>query len=490
MNRTEFINEAFDGVFRAGAGKVRVEGLSLNFAGDEAHGVSRMDLMRTCICGSDSARGRMAMELVLRETEAGERHVILDLKGVYAPLMEYVPSLRVYRVGSLSAVNPFRPPAGMEGEEYAKVASAAVQAVYGLSRDERIYLGRALETCYREGRGEPTIDDVADRLLRIQAEVQPKEGYKVECLRNVLWEMERGAMGRVLRGREGGVRAPAVFDLSPLRTFRERAFLAACLLVRAIEWAPTCVVVDPADWVMGQETAYSFSLLRAVEDALAGLERAGAMVHLCAASPSLLPWNMGERVSSCVYCGPLWDRDLYQIERTFALTREEAREVRHLGEDAALLCVSGRDRPVFVCPRLSQFREVSEGEIAEHMRTLGEEPLDLEKVRAKGARMLEKIFRDRAALVYAREMLRLVEGGRVPVEAVNEQKNALLRAVVKGLKRYFLVVEYADGAGARWYRLTKVGERALREMEEPEGEGEDDGDDGERAKGDETKECG
>ena len=470
LNRTEFIDETFDGIFRADAGRVPVEGLSLSFAGDAGQGVSRADLMRACICGSDSARGRIAMELVLREAEAGERHVVVDMKGVYAPLMEYVPSLRVYRVGSLAVVNPFKTPTGMEGEEYAKVASAAVQAVYGLSRDERIYLGRALEMCYREGAGEPTIEDVADRLLRIQAEVQPKEGYKVECLRNVLWEMERGAMGRVLRGREGRLQAPAVFDLSPLRTFRERAFMAACLLVRASEWAPTCVVVDPAEWVMGHETAYSFNLLRAVEDALGGFERAGVMVHLCGASPSLLPWNMGERVVSCLYCGPLWDRDLYQIERTFALTREGAREIRHLGEEAALLCVSGRDRPVFVSPRLSQFRSVTEEEIKEHMRTLGEEPVELKGKGAMTTRMLDKIFRDRAALVYAREMLRLVEGGRVPVEAVNEQKNVLLRAVVKGLKRYFLIMEYADNAGARWYRLTKVGERALAEMEEGGGE--------------------
>ena len=467
LNRTEFIDEAFDGIFRAEVGRMRVDGLS--FAGDAGQGVSRADLMRACICGSDSARGRMAMELVLREAEAGEKHVILDLKGVYAPLMEYIPSLRVYRAGSLAVVNPFKTPTGMEGEEYAKVASAAVQAVYGLSRDERIYLGRALETCYREGMAESSIDDLMDRLLRIQAEVQPKEGYKVECLRNVLWEMEQGAMGRMLRGREVKVQAPAVFDLSPLRTFRERAFMAACLLVRAGGWAPTCVVVDPAEWVMGHETAYSFNLLRAVEDALDGFGRAGVMVHLCGASPSLLPWNMGERVTSCLYCGPLWDRDLYQIERTFALTGEEAREVRHLGEEAALLCVSGRDRPAFVSPRLSQFREVSEEEIKEHMRTLGEEPVDLRgRAGAMTTRMLEKIFRDRAALVYAREMLRLVEGGRVPVETVNEQKNVLLRAVVKGLKRYFLIMEYVDNAGARWYRLTKVGERALAEMEEKE----------------------
>ncbi|MBM5805637.1 MAG: hypothetical protein FJZ49_06230 [Candidatus Verstraetearchaeota archaeon] len=479
MDRTEFIDETFDGIFRD-AGRVRVDGLS--FSGDGGQGVSRAELMRACICGSNSARGRMVMELVLREAEAGERHAILDVRGVYAPLMEYIPSLRVYRVGSLATVNPFKPPSGMEGEEYAKVASAAVQGVYGLSRDERIYLGRALETCYREGTAEPSIDDLMDRLLRIQAEVQPKEGYKVECLRNVLWEMERGAMGRVLREREVKVKTPAVFDLSPLRTFRERALLAACLLVRAGGWAPTCVVVDPAEWVMGHETAYSFNLLRAVEEALEGLERAGVMAHLCGASPSLLPWNMGERVTSCLYCGPLWDRDLYQIERTFALTREEAREVRHLGEEAALLCVSGRDRPVFVSPRLSQFREVSEEEIKEHMRTLGEEPVDLKaKAGAMTTRMLEKIFRDRGALVYAREMLRLVEGGRVPVEAVNEQKNVLLRAVVKGLRRYFLIMEYVDNAGARWYRLTKVGERALAEMDERTGGEMEEKEDGGRA---------
>jgi hypothetical protein len=33
------------------------------------------------------------------------------------------------------------------------------------------------------------------------------------------------------------------------------------------------------------------------------------------------------------------------------------------------------------------------------------------------------------------------------------------------LKRYFIVVEYVDGTGTKWYRLTKVGENALREVE-------------------------
>jgi hypothetical protein len=471
LNRTEFIDETFDGVFRAGAGRVRVEGLSLNFAGDEAHGVSRMNLMRTCICGSDSARGRMAMELVLREAEAGERHVILDLKGVYAPLMEYVPPLRVYRVGSLAAVNPFRPPAGMEGEEYAKIVSTAFQSIYGLSRDERIYLGRALQMVYRDRVTEPTMEDITDRLLQIQAEVQPKEGYKVECLRNVLWELERGAMGRVLKVKERRVQAPAVFDLSPLRTFRERVLLATCIMMRAGEWAPTCVVVDPADWVLPHESAISVDLLRVVEDALEGFERRGILVHLGVASLSLLSRGVAESMTSYLFCGPLWDRDLYTIERTFTLTREESREIRHLGDDSALLCVSGRDSPVFVSPRFSQFRSVTDEEVVEHMRVLGEEPERLEakaKAQVKGVRMLEKIFRDRAALVYAREMLRLVEGGKVPVEAVSEQKNVLLRAVVRGLKRYFMIVEYADSIGTKWYRLTKVGERALAEMEEGE----------------------
>jgi len=471
LNKGEFLDGALEGVFRdADAGKVRLEGLRLNYApeGDTSEGISRADLMRACVSGSDSLRNKIAMELVLREAEAGERHVIVDLKGVFVPLIDYIPSLRVYKVGSYAAINPFRPSG--DGDEYAKIVSTAVQSIYGLSRDERIYLGRALQMAYRDRVTEPTMEDITDRLLQIQAEVQPKEGYKVECLRNVLWELEKGAMGRVLKVKERRVQAPAVFDLSPLRTFRERVLLATCIMMRAGEWAPTCVVVDPADWVLPHESAISVDLLRVVEDALEGFERAGIMVHLGVASPSLLSRGVAERMTSYLFCGPLWDRDLYTIDRTFALTREEAREIRHLGDDSALLCVSGRDTPVFVSPRFSQFRSVSEDEVVEHMRVLGEEPEGLwAKVQVKGARMLEKIFRDRAALVYAREMLRLVEGGKVPVEAVNQQKNVLLRAVVRGLKRYFMIVEYTDSIGAKWYRLTKAGERALAEMEGGEG---------------------
>ena len=53
----------------------------------------------------------------------------------------------------------------------------------------------------------------------------------------------------------------------------------------------------------------------------------------------------------------------------------------------------------------------------------------------------------------------------MPVEAVSSQRNATLRNVVRILKRYFIVVEYMNGTGTKWYRLTKVGENALREAE-------------------------
>ncbi|MDH5811298.1 MAG: hypothetical protein QXP73_06525 [Candidatus Methanomethylicaceae archaeon] len=69
----------------------------------------------------------------------------------------------------------------------------------------------------------------------------------------------------------------------------------------------------------------------------------------------------------------------------------------------------------------------------------------------------------------AKEFLRLVGEGRVPMEAVSEQKNALLRNTVRVLRRYFMVVGHMDGTGTKWYRLTKVGEKALREMEGGEG---------------------
>ena len=463
MNSPEVIEGTLDGLLQNSSTRIRIS--RFGYSSKEDGPFSRRDLARTCICGSLQSRSRMGMELLLREAEAGECHAILDLSGVYAPLIDYIPSLKVYKIGRFASLNPFKllctsPGSGLSGEETARAVSEVVQTIYELSRDERIYLERGLVDAYADGLTGPTMDDVNDRLLQVQAEVQPKEAYKIECLKNVLWEMDRGALGSLFRSPESCLSTPAVFDLSAVGSARGKTLVASCLLLRAGTWGATSIVLEPADRILmhGTDTG-----LLGILDLLEKLSGNGTLVHLCTTSPSLLPKGIADGTSTFIFCGPLWERDLVSVERSFALGSEESKGLRHLSEGSALLCVSGKDAPSFLRPSLSTFRKVTDEEIVEHMQALGVEQKELEARRKKGV-MLEKVFKDRAALVYAWEVLRLVRGGKVPVDAVTNQKNVLLRAVVKALKRYFMIVEYTDSTGMAWYRLTKVGENALSEM--------------------------
>jgi len=426
--------------------------------------LSRRDLSRVCVCGGDEARGRMIMELVLREAESDERYLIIDLNGVFSPLIDYSSSLRVYKLGRYASLNPFK--MFNANCDPSKTISALIQQYYELSRDERIYLERGLEMVYGDRIFEPTLDDVNDRLLNIQAEVQPKEAYKVECLKNVLWQMQNGALGAMLRTKESEFKIPAILDLSTIRVFREKAFVAISILLRADILDASALVLDPVDELLSEEYAQQKSLLKTIQECFRKLARRGTMLHYGAISTKVLPKMLGEGASAYLFCGPLWEGDLLSVERSFALDRSEARELRQLDDGSVLVCASGRGAPIFTRPHFSDFRQIPESEVLEHMRVLGEEPIELQIGRkSTETKMLEKVFKDRAALVYAWEVLRLVREGKVPVDSVSSQKNVLLKSVVKSLKRYFMIVEYTDSTSMVWYRLTKIGERAISEME-------------------------
>jgi hypothetical protein len=426
-------------------------------------GVSRIGLMRACLSGGDAARNRIAMELVLRGTEAGEVYIIVDMNGFYSPLIDYIPSLRVYRVGSYVALNPFVPCG--DAEEFAGVISSAVQDFYGLMRDERVYFEKALVSAYSANITEPTAEDLRDRLLQIEAEAQPKECYKIESLRNVLWELETGALGKVL-ARKGRLepRIPALFDLSAVRAIKGKALLALYVLLRAIEWGATTVLIDPADWLLRTERGSAKDMPEILEGCMGNLSNAGVALQLCTSAPSSLPDWANDSLTARLYCGPVWERDLSSIERAFLLEYRHKKEIRHLEGGSVLMCVAGFDTPRILKPSQSKFRQVSDADVTGHMRALGE---SIERLEAsvKGLRLLEKVFTERGKLVYAIEVMKLVKGGRVPVDAVARHKNNAVRHVMKGLRRYFLVIEYTDNSGSSWYKLTKAGERALAEMD-------------------------
>jgi hypothetical protein len=420
----------------------------------------RVDMERFCVCGDERRRRALIMELAIRQAEACEKLLVIALNGGYTPLAEYIPQLRLYRVGEFSSVNVFSMVPRLP--RYSTVISDIVGRLYDLSRDERGYFMRGVEMAYADGCRAPSMREIGDRLLQIQAEVQPKEAYKVECLKNVLWELESGIVGAMSEQGEGQFTLPAVIDLEQLPTWRERSLVAMVLMLRSLETEATLLVVDPADWLKPNTggTENGFPLQDWLE--VFGARGKGICMSMASATASM---GLLGGLTSVIFCGPLWGEDVGFIERAFRLGRGELKGIRGLGEGLALACTNRSRSPFLVRARLSSFRALTPQGVVEHMRLLGEEVKPLGQSKAKRERMLEKIFPDRAALVYAWEVLRLIQSGRVAVESVVQQRNATIKAVVRALKRYFMIVECTDSTGSGCYRLTKAGERAIAEME-------------------------
>jgi len=429
----------------------------------QAHGIcelSQADMERFCVCGNERSRRSLIMELAIRQAEGGGKPMVISLNGGYTSLAEYIPQLRLYRVGDFSSVNVFGTMPHLP--RYSTVLSDIVGGIYDLSRDEKGYLMRGIEMAYADGCRAPSMRDVGDRLLQIQAEVQPKEAYKVECLKNALWELESGKVGAMSEREEGQFRLPAVVDLTQLSTNRERSLVAMVLLLRSLESEATSLVIDPADRLLsnrgGMENGFP------LQDWLEVVAAKGRGICMSMASPPVQT-SMPGGLTMVMFCGPLWGEDVGFIERAFRLERGDLSRLRDLRNGWALVCTASGRLPFLVKARLPCFKPLTSQEVIEHMRLLGEDVRPLGRSEARKEKMLEKIFPDRGTLIYAWEVLRLIQSGRVAVESVVQQRNVTIKAVVRTLKKYFMIIEYTDSTGSGCYRLTKAGERAIAEME-------------------------
>lgn len=413
--------------------------------------IAREDLSRVIITGDCVRRDAVMREAVLRVAGAGDLPLTIDFTGVFRPLARFIPQLRVHRIGSRSALSPF---SGGD-QASAKVAALSVQEFYGLSRDERIYLEKALEAAHAGGDACPGFRSIRDRLLEAEAEAHPREGSKIEALRHVLWELETGAVGLAIKSGAGkAMRAPASVDLSEIPEPRGRGLMGATALLRAVGWGATAIAVDRADWLIPRGASREFGF--AMEESLLKAGAGGAVVLLGAPSARALPEWLTEGATARIECGGIWEQP--------AGARRSVQGDRQ-GHISALAQVRRLPQQVLLEFRETGFQEMGGGDLDAHMEALGEESGPL-KAPASGTTILEGIFAERRALIYATEVLTLVKGGRIPVDAVARRSGAALRRIVRALQKRFLIVEQADAAGAYWYRLTKAGEKALAEIEE------------------------
>lgn len=414
-------------------------------------GLGRDELTRTGIFGLGPERAWTSMELLLRCSEAGERFIVIDMAGRYAPLLDYLQSLRIYRVGMDIQARPF----SASRRRNPEIASAILQATLGLSRSERAFLEMAQSLAYSEGVEEPTVSDIKERLLQVEAEAHPRHGFEIDMLRNMLWEIR----GLDIRAPQRRISAPAVIDTSRLKSIREGTIAALDLFLNLECSECTAVLIDPAERIFLRDPPRELS--SALEEAADGLAARGKLLIASASNILSLPKWLADTLTSKIHCGPL--------SQDFGKRANGVESTIQAPAGKTLVLTRSTTHPALVDLKRTKFRDISDQEVVEHMKSLGEyfEP---EPHAPNKERLLERIFRDEALLHTAKELLRLVRGGRVPVDAVEKQRSGIIRRVVKALSKHFLIVEFTDGGGIGWYKLTKVGERALDEVDGNEGE--------------------
>lgn len=446
--------------------QVDLEGHGLEGARRQGfEGLVWSELSRVCIVGMQCHRERFEMELAMRVAEGGRHFLILDSGGRFRQLISFIPSLRVYKAGKCFSISPFTRCESLTPLAQASLISISLQLVLGLCRDERIYFERALVSAYESGIDDPTFSDVSEMLLQIEADSHPREGHKIESLRNALWEVEKGAIGKMAVCRQPReVKLPAVIDVSSLEGIAARALVLVAMLLRACTLRPAVILIElqelfegfiGASWCM-----FITEILRRFRD----LEVTGTSLHIGADCLSSLPPPILGGSAAVAFCCPLGVDELAFIEKALAVGRGGAKSLLKLGSGTAIAWVRGSGKARLLGYRPTPFDAVDEGSVLEHMASLGE-PIEELKLPEKREGLLDRLFRDRGARHYAVELLGLIRGGRVPVDAIAGQRDARLKKAVKLMKRNFLVVECMDSNGAYFFRLTKAGERALMEAE-------------------------
>ncbi|MBC7127183.1 MAG: hypothetical protein ABC595_01760 [Candidatus Methanosuratincola petrocarbonis] len=454
MRRAEEAHGALEGLFsgRAGIGHIR--------PGDHVSGefgLERDELKRCCITGIGPERSEVGMELALRCFEAGEKLLIIDMTGDYSGLVSYMPSLRVYRAGRNFQANPFN--ASRMG--FPELIAAAVQAVLKTTRSERIYLERALLLSLSQGKDDPKPSDLLESLLQIEAEAHPRQGQNIDSLRNALWELR--AFDRPIPQE---VHTPALIDLSKLSSVRVCRLAAMDLFLNFGTFDVTGIVIDPADWIFAQDAPEE--LTEALESSADELARRGALLIIATSTISSMPRWIANTLTSEIRCRTVSHGD-QTLKRKWQVP-DAGGSCSNVAQEQLLVISRYSDaiRPVRI--RRTGFKPVGDEEIEMHMRSLGED-FKMHREVEKRVTLLEKIFSDKTMHQTAKELMVMIRGGRVPVDAVSKQRSGALKRVVRMLSRHFLIIEFADGNGTNWYRLTKAGERALDE-EEAENEGE------------------
>ena len=430
-------------------------------------GVGWSELSRVCIVGMQRHRERFEMELAMRFAEGGRRFLILDSGGRFGQLISHIPCLRVYRVGKYFSISPFTRCEGLTPLAQASFISISLQLLLGLGRDERLYFERALVSAYESKIDDPTFRDISDMLLQIEADSHPREGQKIESLRNALWEAESGAIGKMAICRQPReVTLPAVIDVSSLEGIAARALVLVALLLRACTLRPASLLIELQELFgsFGGALWWPFmgELLRRFRD----LEATETSFQIGAESLSSIPTPLLDGSAAVVFCCPLWADELTFIEKALLAGRGCAKPLAKLGMGTAIAWIRGSGKAILLRYRPTPFDAVDEGGVLKHMAALGE-PTEELRLPEKREGLLEKLFRDRGARHYAVELLGLIRGGRVPVDAVVGQRDVKLKRAVKLMKRNFLIIECMDNSGAYFFRLTKAGERALMEAESP-----------------------
>ena len=339
--------------------------------------IGEAEFSKVVVIGDERARVRMMVELMISGFEGGRVPLVLDIKGRYAGLIDYIPSMKIYKVGKHPTFNPLSEAFLGYSKEFALIFGD----IYNLSRDECIYLAKALENAYRDGDHCPTLEGIFERLLQMEAEAQPKESYKIECLKNVLSELEAGPVAPIFKGNGRELPVPMILDLGSLM-LKERVMMMAASLARIKGCRATLVVIDGLDWSMISGSVWLKGIVR---DMIEDLSYRGIPVYIGSDDLTHVP-VLG---TAYVFCGPIWYDEVRWI-RGLA-DGLDLEHFRYLEEGTGLV-LTWKRAPFYLRFRSPEFRVVSDDEIEAHMKALGEEVSYLDSAGGRSVGMLERLF--------------------------------------------------------------------------------------------------
>ncbi len=369
---------------------------------------------------------------------------------------------RAARLGVNASLNPFKPVGEVDPEDYAVMLVELLMELLDLDQLQARYLLRALRKLYEGERLDPSVEEVDDALLAVEAEITARELFKLEAVRGLLEELSTGGLAAVFSScspisEEELLSKPSILDLSQIPGARFKALAAALTLLKKLLLRRSLsFIMDEAALVFspGGRRTRKHCLLELLDGQAV---RGGAV--LLGLEPSEFSADVYARCAVKVFTKPLSigsGRNFNELTPpSLPLYSGEALVV---SEDQQVSLVRFKVRESLL----------TEEELAEELRI----PREWLPRRTGRRSLLQRILGDRFLAEEAYKLLCFLRGNRAPYNGLKGFSNLpdqLFEGILRALLRHKLIASYFDDKGIRWFVVTDLGEQAADEYSEKTG---------------------